>query len=258
MKARSLLPVLNIVAVLITIIVNALANIVPFNGRTTGEISDSFNLLFVPAGYVFSIWGLIYLGLIVFAVFQALPSEQNNPAVRATDGWFLLSCLANALWIVFWHYGYYGLTLVMMLTLLVSLVRIYPRLQATALSPDDRWTRWAVLLPFSLYLGWISVATVANVSAVLVDAGWTGGGLSPVFWTMTMMVVATGLALLMSYRHGDVAYTGVLIWALTGIAIKQSASLPIVITGGLSIVIALAGLMIFRQRMLRLAHGLAR
>lgn len=258
MKARSLLSVVNIVAVLITITVNALANIVPFNGRTTGEISDSFNQLFAPAGYVFIIWGLIYLGLIVFATFQALPSEQNNPAVRATDGWFLLNCLANALWIVLWHYGYYGLTLVLMLTLLLSLVRIYTGLQTTALTPDDGWTRWAVQLPFSLYLGWISVATIANVSAVLVEAGWNGGGLSPVIWTMVMMMVATGLALFMSYRHGDVAYTGVLIWALMGIAIKQSAYLPIVITAGLNLVIALAGLVIFRQRVRRLAHGFAR
>lgn len=258
MRTRRWLSILNLVALGLSLVVNALANSLPLNGRTTAEISDSFNLLFVPAGYVFSIWGLIYAGLIVFGIFQALPSEQHNPAVRATDGWFLLTCLANAAWIVFWHYGYYGLTLLLMLTLLVSLIQIYTRLQARVPAAGDGWTRWAVYRPFSLYLGWISVATIANVSAVLVAAGWTGGGVSPVVWTMVMLGVATGLALRMSYRHGDVVYTAVLLWALAGIAIKQSAYGPIVFTCGICMVVALAGLIISRQRASHLAQTVAR
>ena len=167
--------VLNIAALVITLVINALATALPLGGRTTAEISDSFNILFVPAGYVFSIWGLIYLALIGFAVFQALPAQQNNRAVRATGWWFLLTCIVNSLWILFWQYGYYPLTLVMMLTLLVSLIVIYRRLMA--LGKADAAPRWLVRFPFSLYLGWITVATVANASAVFTNLGWDGSPL---------------------------------------------------------------------------------
>jgi hypothetical protein len=227
-QSHSRLPqvIVNIAALVVALVVNALATTLPLGGRTTAEISDSFNILFVPAGYVFSIWGLIYLALIGFAVFQALPAQQNNRFVRATGWWFALSCLANTLWIVFWHYGYYALTLVMMVTLLASLIVIYRRL--VALGNPDTATRWLARFPFSLYLGWISVATVANASAVFVDLGWDGSPLSPVTWTVVMIAVAAGLSFLMSYRHRDLTYSGVIAWALIGILLKQMAYAPIV------------------------------
>jgi hypothetical protein len=230
MKSKSTLPArwlqaaLNIAALLAAVALNALANILPLNGRTTGEISDSLPSLFVPAGYVFSIWGLIYLALIGFCIYQALPAQQQNPAVRAAGWWFALTCAANGAWIVCWHFGYYGLTLAIMLVLLLGLIVIYRRLAALTIRGA---ARWLVKFPFSLYLGWITVATVANASAVLVWLGWDGGPLSPTVWTMAMVAVAAGLALVMIYRHGDRVYAGVIIWALAGIAVKQSGSLPI-------------------------------
>jgi hypothetical protein len=236
----------NIVALVVALVVNALATTLPLGGRTTAEISDSFNILFVPAGYVFSIWGLIYLALIGFAVFQALPAQQSNPAVRATGWWFAVSSLANALWIVFWHYGYYPLTLVVMLALLASLVVIYRRL--AVLAKPDTATRWLVRFPFSLYLGWISVATVANASAVFVDLGWNGRPLSPVAWTVTMIAVAAALALAMLYRHRDLTYSGVIIWAFVGIIVKQTAYAPIVIAGALAIGAIVVGAVAFQWR----------
>ena len=254
-QSNSRLPqvILNIAALAVTLVVNTLATTLPLGGRTTGEISDSFNILFVPAGYVFSIWGLIYLALIGFAVFQALPAQQNNRAVRATGWWFALSCFANALWIVFWHYGYYPLTLVMMLTLLASLIVIYRRLAASG-NPDTA-TRWLVRFPFSLYLGWISVATIANVSAVLVNVGWDGSPLSLVTWTVTMIAVAAGLSLLMLYRHRDLTYSGVIIWALIGILIKQMAYSPIVAACVMAVSAIVLGAVAIQLRKPALALG---
>jgi translocator protein len=239
LRARFPQVALNLAALAVTLTLNTLANTLPLGGRTTGEISDSFPVLFVPAGYVFSIWGLIYLGLIGFAVFQALPRQQANPAVRATDYWFAFTCLANALWIVFWHYGYYTLTLVVMLSLLVGLIVIYRRL--AALRPVDTATRWLVHAPFSLYLGWISVATIANASTVLVNWGWDGRPLDPVTWTVILIATAAGLSVLMSRLHRDTVYAGVIAWALVGILVKQAAIAPIVTACALALLVIAAG-----------------
>lgn len=238
--------ILNIAALVVTLILNALATSLPLGGRTTAEISDSFNILFVPAGYVFSIWGLIYLALIGFAVFQALPAQQNNRAVRATGWWFVATCVANSLWILLWQYGYYPFTLVMMAMLLVSLIVIYRRL--TRLGNLNMAARWLVNFPFSLYLGWITVATVANASAVLVDAGWDGRPLSPVIWTVVMIAVATVLSLLISYRHRDLTYSSVIVWALIGILVKQMAYAPIVAACGMAIGAIVLGAVAFQWR----------
>ncbi len=256
--SRSRLPIiiLNIVALAVTLLLNTLATTLPLGGRTTAEISDSFKILFVPAGYVFSIWGLIYLALIGFAVFQALPAQQHNRWVRATDGWFLLTCLANSLWLLLWQYGFYPPTLVLMLTLLAALIVIYRRL--AALGPAEAASRWLVRIPFSLYLGWITVATVANASAVLVDLGWDGSPLTQVTWTVLMIAVAAGLALLMPYRHRDLTYAGVVVWALIGILVKQMAYAPIVVGCVIAIVAVVVGAGVSQWRPARPMVGIAR
>ena len=245
-RSRATQAVLNIAALVVTLVANTLATTLPLGGRTTAEISDSFNILFVPAGYVFSIWSLIYLSLIGFIVFQALPAQQNNSAVRATGWVFVLSCVANSLWIVSWHYGYYVLSLALMLSLLVSLIVIYRRL-AVAGNPDTA-TRWFVRFPFSLYLGWISVATIANASAVFTDLGWDGSPLSPVTWTVVMIGVAAALSLLMSYRYRDLAYSGVLVWALIGILVKQADYTAIVAACVIAIITIVAGAVAWQRR----------
>src|SRR5512138_3929929 len=118
----------NLLSVLLALTVNILASALPLNGQNTGEISDRFKVYFVPAGYVFSIWGLIYIGLIAYAVYQALPSQRENPRLRATGWWIALGGLANSAWIFLWHYNQFPLTLVAMLTLLVTLIVTYLRL----------------------------------------------------------------------------------------------------------------------------------
>lgn len=241
---------LTLLLVLATIVINGLANALPFNNLTTAEISDRFQVYFVPAGYVFAIWGLIYLGLIAFAVFQALPAQRENPCLRAIFPWFVLTSLANITWLFLWHFEQFVLTLPVMLTLLLSLIAIYLRLGVgrTAVSAAERWLAHA---PFSLYLGWISVATIANATDVLYYLGWNGGGLAPEVWAVILLGITVVLGALMAWLRRDVIYLLVLVWALAGIAVKQSAT-PLVagtaaVTAGAVGVLAVLSLLSARR-----------
>jgi len=219
-KLRQVAVVLTILA---TIAVNILADALPINGLGTGQISDRFQVYFVPAGYVFAIWGLIYLGLIAFAIFQALPSQRENPRLRSTGWWISLGGLANIAWIFLWHYEVFAATLPVMLVLLGSLIAIYLRL-GTGRTPVSRAETWMVRVPFSVYLGWITVATVANATQLLYFLGWNGGALGPEVWTAVMLAVAVLLAWLMAITRRDVAYLLVLVWAFVGIASKHAGT----------------------------------
>lgn len=220
--------ILNVVGVIITITINILANALPINGQNTGEISDRFQVFFVPAGYVFAIWGLIYIGLVAFAFYQVLPAQRENPRLRKIGYWFLLSCAANSIWIFMWHYNLFLLSVLVMLILLASLLVIYLRLDIgrTRVSTVERW---CVDNVFSVYLGWITVATVANVTDVLFDLGWNGFGLAPEAWAVILLIIAAGLGVAMAVTRRDVAYLLVLAWSFAGIAVKQ-AGVPLVAT----------------------------
>jgi translocator protein len=232
---------MNIFALVLMLIVNALANILPLNGITTREISDMFPVYFVPAPYVFSIWGVIYLALIGFAIYQVLPSQRDNRLLRRIGYWFALSCVVNSLWIFAWHWLLFPLTLVLMLLLLGVLIHIY-RTAGNGRQQVVRAEKWMVQLPFSIYLGWISVATIANVTDFLYDAGWDGAGIAPQTWAVIMLVVAAVLGLVIIARHSDIAFTAVLIWAFVGIAVKHSAVMPVAGTALAAAVIVVVGL----------------
>jgi benzodiazapine receptor len=244
MKKRALaFGILNALLIVAVIVVNTLAVVLPLNGRSTGAISDSFKALFVPAGYVFSIWGLIYIGLAAYGVYQLLPSQQANPQVRATDGWFALSSIANCAWIFSWHYGVYWLSLGLMIVLLVSLLVMYTRIHAGSGMPAPSIaTRLLVRLPFSIYLGWISVATIANASDVFSWAGFTGFGIPDTTWVVALCVVAALLSVGLSFRFRDIGYAGVILWALCGIIVKQAAYRPIVIGCWVAIGLTIIGI----------------
>jgi hypothetical protein len=212
---------INVLLVIATIVVNALANIIPFNGKNTGAISDQFHVYFVPAGYVFAIWGLIYVGLIAFGVYQALPSQRDNPRLRSVDGFFVLASLANMLWLFLWHYEQFVATLAVMLVLLASLIAIYLRL-GTGRTQVSTAETWLVRLPFSIYLGWITVATIANVTEVLDYLKWKGFGLAPEIWMLIVLGAVFVIATLMNLTRRDVAYTLVILWALIGIVVRQA------------------------------------
>ena len=225
-----------IVTILVTLVVNGLANALPINGLTTGQISDSFHVYFVPAGYVFSIWGLIYLGLIAFAIFQALPSQRENPRLRTTGWWISLGGLANTAWIFLWQYEHFPLTLVAMLVLLATLLVTYLRLGIgrTAVSTAETW---AARLPFSIYLGWITVATVANVTVLLDYLKWDGFGIAPELWMGIVLAAVLAISVLLNFTRRDVAYALVILWALAGISVKFASvaaiAIPTWITFGL-------------------------
>jgi len=221
--------ILNVVAAAATIGFNGMANALPLNNLTTGEISDRFRVYFVPAGYVFSIWGLIYLGIIAFAIYQALPVQRDNPRLGRIGYLFVLSCLANVAWLFLWHYEYFPLTLIAMFGLLLCLIAICIRLgiERTNVPLAERWL---VHVPFSIYLGWVSVASIANTTIVLDYLRWDRWGLAAEWWTLGMLFVGVGLALVMALTRRDVAYVLVLIWAYIGIAVKQS-SISIVAQG---------------------------
>jgi hypothetical protein len=210
-----------VIALIITIVVNVLSNTLPFNGLSAPEIADSFDVYFVPAGYVFSIWSVIYLGLIAYVVFQLLPAQRENPRLRQTGWWFVVSCAANSIWLFLWHYAYFGLSVVAMLALLISLIIIYQRL-GIGRKNVTAGERWLVHLTFSVYLGWITVATIANITAFLDSINWNGFGIAPETWTIIMLLVAIAVAGLMAYSRQDVAYLLVLIWAFIGIGAEQS------------------------------------
>lgn len=227
-----------ILATVIAITVNILANALPINGRNTGAISDMFPVFFTPAGYVFAIWGVIYIGWIAYTVYQALPSQRANPRLRSIGWLYVIGALANAGWIFCWHYLQFTGTLILMVVLLLSLILIYLRL-APGRSHAPRAERYTTDLTFSVYLGWITVATVANVTDWLFWLGWNGGFVNPQLWALLMMVVATVLGFAFLRRYADIAYSIVLIWSLVGIAVRQAPGSMLVAAGALVLAVVL-------------------
>ncbi len=225
---RQVLVLLSTIGV---IVVNGLASTLPLNGQSTGEISDRFDVYFVPAGYVFAIWGLIYLALIAYSIYQLLPSQRENPRQRSTGWLYVLSCIANIAWLFLWHYEYFALTLVAMVALLLLLIAIYLRLGTGRTSVPATET-WLLRVPFSLYLGWITVATIANVTSLLDYLNWNGWLLSPEAWAAIMLVAAALIASAVSISRGDIAYVLVIVWAYIGIAIKHSGTPLVAILAG--------------------------
>ena len=213
----------NVVATVLMIAVNVMANALPLNGQNTGDISDRFAIYFVPAGYVFSIWGLIYLGLIGFTVYQALPSQRENPRLRRVGYLYAVSSALNIIWIFLWHYNIFVGTIIAMLGLLASLIAIYVRL-GIGVTPVRTVEKWLVNVPFSIYLGWITVAIIANASQLLFYLNWNGWGINPQAWAIIMIGAATIVGLLMTLLRRDIAYLLVLVWALAGIGVKHLAA----------------------------------
>jgi benzodiazapine receptor len=245
----------NLLSVVLALSVNILASALPLNVQNTGEISDRFQVYFVPAGYVFSIWGIIYIGWIAFTVFQFLPSEKENPRLRRLGYLFALSNVANAAWLFCWHYNLFGLSVIVMLALLILLIASYLRLNVnrTSVAPLEYW---CVDVLFSVYLGWITVATVANITDWLYLINWNGFGIPAQVWAVIMLAVASLLGLAMALMRRDVGYLAVLVWAFIGIAVKQTPA-PLVVAGAWVAAILMLGLAIYSFIRLRTRLGSA-
>jgi hypothetical protein len=210
----------NAVALAVLLVFNGLANSLPLGGQTTGQVSAKYPSLFVPAGYVFAIWGLIYVGLIAYVIYQALPAQRDNPRLASISQPFVANCIANALWLVAWHYDQLGLSVTLMVAILVTLILIYRRLDIGRAGVSAA-ERWFVHVPFSIYTGWITVATIANLSALQWSAGYANAFVDETVWTVFKIAVAGATAATLLFRRRDVAYLLVVVWASAGIAVKQ-------------------------------------
>lgn len=213
MKSKSIdmIRYANILLFIVMIVMNYLANALPLNNKTTGQLSDSFPNLFVPAGVTFSIWGIIYLLLLAFCIVQFTASNQ---VVVSQIGWlFGLSCLFNALWIVTWHYGKMPLSVMVMVGLLVSLIFINIAIREMPFG--------LVKAAFGVYLGWICIATIANVTALLVHYNWNGLGISEETWTIVMIAIGTIIVAATLWRLSNPFIGLSVVWAFAGIMIKR-------------------------------------
>jgi len=228
---------LNILAFLFTIVVNGLAGSTTIIGGTnTAQVSDANPTLITPAGYVFSIWGIIYILLGVFVIFQALPSEKGKEYQKRVSWLFVLSSLFNIAWLFLWQFEYLSFSVILMFLLLATLIAIYLRLNI-GMSTASLREKLAVHLPFSVYLGWITIASIANVATTLVSVNWDGFGISQETWATLIIIIALVLTLLVIATRKDIAYGLVIIWALVGIAVKQSENLRIAMIAEVSAVL---------------------
>jgi hypothetical protein len=238
-----ILQTLNVLGFALMLFMNFLAVSLPLNGKTTGELSVKYENLFVPTGATFSIWGIIYLLLLLFSIYQAssiFSSEPNKPSTVVTQlsVWYLVSSLLNALWIVAWHYEFVPISVAIMLLLLASLIVI--NLEIAKVSGQlSGGVNLLVKSSFGIYLGWICVATIANITAWLTAIGWTGG-FEQDTWTVIILFIGGVIGLFAAIKLNNGFISLALIWALGGIVLKRLDSDPIYYS-----IIAIAGVFIF-------------
>jgi len=249
---------LNFIGFLTVVIVNALAVILPINNKTTQELSDKYPNLFVPAGITFSVWGIIYILLALFIIYQFVAAFRRSPDERGIFEkiglLFFISCIFNAAWILTWHYEIVWLSLVIMILLLISLLSIYVRL-GTGRPGIINSEKILVNIPFSVYLGWITIATIANVTAFLVKVNWDKFGIGDQLWTVIMIAVGIIITLATVFSRNDIFYCLVVVWALVGILLKRTAdgSMPdqlVIISSiaGIAIIVLAIAVQLIRKK----------
>lgn len=235
-----------LVAYVIMIAVNYLAVSLPLGGRDTGAISDNYPNLFAPAGYAFAIWGLIYTLLGIYVIYQL--SEEKNDLIEKVNRIFIINALLNASWIFAWHYDLIWLSVIIMAGLLITLIKIADIFRPNVLTQKERML---VRLPFSVYFGWITVATIANITVFLVYIGWNGFGLSESFWTVLVLLIGTLIGSWRMLRDRVIPYGLVLIWAYGAILFKHlsaegfAGAYPIIIYTAVFCILVFLGTILF-------------
>lgn len=226
-KSALIRQIITLVAIVAAFGTNIWANLNPPQGKTIGDISqETFGeVLITPANYAFAIWGLIYLGLISFAIYQALPGQKNTLLLRKIGYKLAIASISQIIWVFFFLNGYYAASFMAMLCVLLPLIGAYGHLPfKTRISS---WQKWLIRTPLSIYLAWISVATVVNGASVLNFWQWNRWGLDSVTWTIIMLLLAGLITHFVAIPRLDFAYAGVYIWAAIAIAIKNSATVMI-------------------------------
>jgi hypothetical protein len=226
------------VAIIASIIVNTLSNIFPPSGTNVGTLANTLldPVQITPANYAFAIWGVVYLGLIAFGIYQFQSTERHNARLERGGYLLTIACVSQCAWIYLFPARLFGLSIVAMLGILLPLIALYQCL-GIGRQNVSKQERWFLQIPISIYLGWISVATVVNIASTLYISGWNGWG-APTAWTVLMMVVTGVLASYIFIERHDLAYTLVIVWALLGIAIRQ-IGMPLIAVTGVVIAIAL-------------------
>lgn len=219
---RSLLERIGYPAALtLALVFNFLANAVPLGGQTTGDISDKYDSLFTPEGFTFAIWGVIYTALTVFVIWQMLPRQRSQSTLSRMWPLFALNCVANAGWIVAWHYDMLIVSMAVMLVILSTLYRLNEQIDAEA-----EWSRgltyWAAVLPLQIYFGWISVATIANISILQSAYGLNDWLMGESVWTLIKLTAAASLGIVWGLMKSRPAYLAVIAWAAFGISVANA------------------------------------
>lgn len=233
------LVVINIVAYIVTLAVNGLAGSTTIlGGVTSADVSDMYPTLITPAGFTFAIWGVIYTLLLIFTIYQAMPKNRNKPFLNQISILFALSSIFNVSWLFLWHFQLVTYSLILMIALLATLIGVYLRLDIGKAEVSLK-ERLAVHLPFSVYLGWISIATIANVAVALTAVGWDGFGVEPSTWAVVIIYFALLLTVAVLATRKDIAFGLVVVWALIGILAGQSAYPSIVLASEVGIILIL-------------------
>ncbi len=232
-----------LISYVLMISVNTLANILPINNLTTGEVSDSFPNLFTPTGLTFSIWGVIYLFLGIYTVYQLFSKKINSKLFNQVNTLFITSSFVNSAWIFAWHYEIIWLTVLLMLVLLGSLIKIANILNKEKLNLKEKLL---YKIPFGIYFGWITVATIANITGFLVSIGWNGFALPDTTWMIIVLFVGFIITTWRMHQDSNLAYGLVPIWAYYGIYLKHTLptgfnnSYPTIITAVIVCIILLS------------------
>lgn len=219
-KGGWVLAIATFLSIIGTLAINTLSNFYPPGGENVGEIANTVlaGVLITPANYAFAIWGLIYLGLIAYGIYQLGAHQRRDPVIRPVSRLLIIACIAQIIWIFLFTLQYFTWSIVAMLGILWPLIGAYGILR---MERSNRYRRWFAIYPFSIYLAWIAVATVVNVASALYDAGWRGG-LTSVTWTVIMIVVSAAIALITLWTRGDIPFALVFVWAYLAIAIRHS------------------------------------
>ncbi|MTJ13467.1 tryptophan-rich sensory protein [Anabaena sp. UHCC 0187] len=214
---------ITLVAVVGAFVVNVASNIFPLNGLSIGAISNTLfkDVLIIPANYAFVVWGVIYLGLFALAVYQFLPNQKQDEDLRKTGYLLVIASVFQSIWVYLFLSRLFAFSVLAMFGILIPLMIIYHLLDIGK-KRVSQTKKLCLHNPISIYLGWISVATVVNVASALYFYGWNGWGINSQVWTMIMLVIATTIAAVIAIRYKDIAYTGVTVWALIAIAVKHS------------------------------------
>ena len=242
-----MLPIATLIAILATLSVNIFSNFFPPRGLNIGEIANTIlkGVLVTPANYAFAIWGLIYLGLIAYGIYQLRPNQRSDANIRRVDSLLIVACIAQIAWVYLFTLRLFWLSVVAMLAILLSLIGAY--LQLGIGKRVSREYKWLAQMPFSIYLGWITVATIVNVASALYISRWDGWGISAVGWTAIMLIVGAVIAAIVTVQRADIAFTLVFVWAYVAIAIRH-LNTPLIWITALAAAIVLSALLGFSKR----------